>query len=70
MTAYRHQGLWRYDFLMKGKRYRKSGFKTKRAAEISEAEAKSGQKKVNSPFALLIQSRLEELSTRRTKQSR
>lgn len=67
MTVYRHQGKWRYEFMIRGERYRDSGFETKQAARDAEAEARKDLKRMNIQFLRLCASRLKDVKNRRTK---
>ncbi|MBI5849296.1 MAG: tyrosine-type recombinase/integrase [Nitrospirae bacterium] len=66
MALYKHRQKWMYDFVKLGVRFRKGGFRTEEDAKIAEAEARKKIKGINTTFLKLMQSRLEELETRRT----
>ncbi len=67
MTVYRHQGKWRYEFMIRGERYRGSNYETKQAARDAEAEARKDLKRMNIQFVRLCASRLKDLKARRTR---
>lgn len=67
MSVFRHQGKWRYEFMISGERYSKSGYETKQAARDAEAEARKDLKRMNIQFVRLCASRLKDLRVRRTK---
>lgn len=67
MSVFRHQGKWRYEFMIQGERYSKSGYETKQAARDAEAEARKDLKRMNTDFMRLCAARLKDLKINRTK---
>ena len=67
MSVFKHQGKWRYEFMVRGERYSKSGYETKQAARDAEAEVRKDLKRMNFQFIRLCASRLKDLKVRRTK---
>ena len=67
MSVFRHQGKWRYEFMIKGQRYSDSGYSTKQEARDAEAEARKNLKRTNFQFIRLCASRLKDVKSRRTK---
>jgi integrase len=67
MSVFRHQGKWRYEFMIKGERYSKSGYETKQAARDAEAEARRDLKRMNMDFIRLCAARLKDLKINRSK---
>lgn len=67
MSVSRHQGKWRFEFMIDSVRYRQSGFETKQAARDAEAERRKDLKRMNLDFLRLCKSRLRDLKINRTK---
>lgn len=67
MSVFKHQGKWRYEFMIGGERYSKSGYETKQAARDAEADARKNLRRTNFQFIRLCASRLRDLKSRRTK---
>jgi len=67
VSVYRHQGKWRYEFMIGGVRYRDSGYETKQAARDAEAEERRNLKRTNLDFLRLCKSRLRDLRINRTR---
>jgi hypothetical protein len=55
-----------YDFMVKRKRYRDSGFSSKQEGKAAEAEARKNLHKMNSDFIALCESRLRDVRTSTT----
>ncbi|MDA8307870.1 MAG: tyrosine-type recombinase/integrase [Deltaproteobacteria bacterium] len=67
MAVSKHQGKWRAEVWLKGKRvWSESGFATELEARNAEAEAKENLETINTDFIRLCESRLEELELKRS----
>ena len=66
MAVYRLRKGWRYDFEKAGKRFTKTGFKTKAEARAAEAKAKEKATLINLKFGRLCVRRLKNLKINRT----
>ena len=68
MAVAKHQGKWRAEVWLKGKRvWSGSGYETELEARNAEAEAKENLATINMDFMRLSESRLEELELKRSK---
>jgi len=64
----RHQGKWRSEVWLKGKRiWSESGFETELDARVAEQEAKESYSETNTDFIKLCESRMEELELKRSR---
>lgn len=66
MSVSKHQGKWRFEIMVRGMRFRKSGFPTMQEARSAEEAERKKIGKINTDFIKLCEARLEELEIKRT----
>lgn len=68
MSVRKQRKKWRYEIMINGVRYGKSGYATKQEARSAEEAERKKIGKINTDFVGLCESRLEEVELKRTDQ--